>query len=234
MGKGRKGKFTAVVLAASVVLAACGSGGQSQSSAAGGADQTKNVETEAPATKTEQAKTEAAGEKEAGRDAIVAAVSSDIKSMDPATGVDAPSALLSRHVYNGLVRIDENKQVVGDLAESFELVDDVTYRFKLKEGVKFHNGEELKASDVKFTLERCKTMPKAMSNASAIDNVSVEGDYDLTIHLSRPYPSLLYILNDTSMKILSEKAVTEAGEAYGENPIGTGPFVFKEIGRAHV
>lgn len=228
MGKGRKGKFTAVVLAASVVLAACGSGGQSQSSAAGGADQTKNVETEAPATKTEQAKTEAAGEKEAGRDAIVAAVSSDIKSMDPATGVDAPSALLSRHVYNGLVRIDENKQVVGDLAESFELVDDVTYRFKLKEGVKFHNGEELKASDVKFTLERCKTMPKAMSNASAIDNVSVEGDYDLTIHLSRPYPSLLYILNDTSMKILSEKAVTEAGEAYGENPIGTGPFVFKE------
>ena len=125
---------------------------------------------------------------------------------------------------------DAIMETAGDLAESFEMVDDKTYKFKLREGVKFHNGEELKASDVKFSLERAKIMPKAMSNASAIDHVSVEGDYDLTIHLSRPYPSLLYVLNDTSMKILSEKAVTEAGETYGEEPIGTGPFMFKEWG----
>ena len=98
--------------------------------------------------------------------------------MDPAAGVDSPSALLNKHIYNGLVKIDENKQVVSDLAESFEMVDDVTYKFRLKEGVLFHNGEELKASDVKFTLERCKTMPRAMSNAAAIDHVSVEGDYE--------------------------------------------------------
>lgn len=71
-------------------------------------------------------------------------------------------------------------------------------------------------------------MPKAMSNASAIDHVSVDGDYEVTIHLSNPCPAFLYILNDTSMKILSEKAVTEAGDTYGEAPIGTGPFMFKE------
>ena len=81
---------------------------------------------------------------------------------------------------------------------------------------------------MKFSLERAKTMPKAMSNASAIDHVSVDGDYEVTIHLSNPCPAFLYILNDTSMKILSEKAVTEAGDTYGEAPIGTGPFMFKE------
>ena len=62
--------------------------------------------------------------------------------MDPQVGVDSPSATLNRHIYNGLVKIDENREVVGDLAESFEMVDDKTYKFKLREGVKFHNGEE--------------------------------------------------------------------------------------------
>lgn len=236
MRKSMNRKFTALILATSMVLTACNSGGQSSTSAAGDSGQTKAAETTVAGTET--AGTEAVGkdagktvktdEQEIGRDTIVAAVSSDIKSMDPASGVDSPSATLNKHIYNGLVKIDQENQVQGDLAESFEMMDDVTYRFKLREGVKFHNGEELKASDVKFTLERCKTMPKAMSNASAIDHVSVEGDYDLTIHLSRPYPSLLYILNDTSMKILSEKTVTDAGENYGENPVGTGPFMYQE------
>lgn len=232
MRKNMNVKVIAMVMAASMVLAACSLGGQTAATTAA-TEPEKSAETATTAAKTVTTE-EKTGEtkkdetKTAGRDDIIIAVSADIKSMDPATGVDAPSAILSKHVYNGLTKIDEDKQVVGDLAESFEMVDDVTYRFKLKEGIKFHNGEELKAADVKFTLERCKTMPKAMSNASAIESVSVEGDYDLTIHLNRPYPPLLYILNDTSMKILNEKAVTEAGEVYGENPVGTGPFKFKE------
>ncbi len=77
--------------------------------------------------------------------------------------MDSPSATLNFHIYNGLIKIDDNREPVGDLAESFEIVDDTKYKFKLREGVKFHNGDELKASDVKFSLERAKTMPKAMS-----------------------------------------------------------------------
>lgn len=221
-------KVTAMVMAASMILAACSSGGQTAATTAATEAPKSADTTTTAAAGTEASEAKKEEPKAAGRDAIIVAVSSDIKSMDPATGVDSPSAILNKHVYNGLTKIDENKKVVGDLAESFEMVDDVTYRFKLKEGVMFHNGEELKASDVKFTLERCKTMPKAMSNASAIESVSVEGDYDLTVHLNRPYPALLYILNDTSLKIVNEKAVTEAGEVYGENPVGTGPFKFKE------
>ncbi len=214
----------ALFLAASMLLSACGSGVQQDNGTEAAAETAGSGTAEQTAGETAKEAAQAGD----GRRDIIAANSSDIQSMDPAAGVDSPSAILNKHIYNGLTKIDENKEVVGDLAESFEMVDDVTYKFKLREGVKFHNGEELKASDVKFTLERCKTMPKAMSNASAIDHVTVEGDYDLTVHLNKPYPSLQYILNDTSMKILSEKAVTEAGESYGENPVGTGPFKFKE------
>ena len=227
MRKGMYGKLTMLAVAGVMALSGCGNSGGDTGTAA----EPKGETTALAGTETEKALEEASqGEKEPsiGRTDIISANTSDIRSMDPQVGVDSPSATLNRHIYNGLVKIDENREVVGDLAESFEMVDDKTYKFKLREGVKFHNGEELKASDVKFSLERAKTMPKAMSNASAIDHVSVEGDYDLTIHLSRPYPSLLYVLNDTSMKILSEKAVTEAGETYGEEPIGTGPFMFKE------
>lgn len=224
MKKQFRKKMVLALLAAALTLTAC--------SGSGGSAAPKTTETQSVSETTASAETQVQETTPAvpssGRTDIIAAVASDIQSMDPAAGVDSPSALLNKHIYNGLVKIDDNKKVVGDLAESFEIVDDVTYKFKLKEGILFHNGEELKASDVKFTLERCKTMPKAMSNADAIDHVSVEGDYECTVHLSRPYPSLLYVLNDTSMKIVSEKAVTEAGENYGEDPVGTGPFKFKE------
>ena len=206
MRKGMYGKLTMLAVAGVMALSGCGNSGGDTGTAA----ESKGETTALAGTETEKALEEASqGEKEPsiGRTDIISANTSDIRSMDPQVGVDSPSATLNRHIYNGLVKIDENREVVGDLAESFEMVDDKTYKFKLREGVKFHNGEELKASDVKFSLERAKTMPKAMSNASAINHVSVEGDYDLTIHLSRPYPSLLYVLNDTSMKILSEKAV---------------------------
>lgn len=221
-------KLAFMTLAASLVLTACSGSKDANETNTTAALETSEAQSVPDSQNAATEPASAPVSASAGRTDIVVAVSSDIQSMDPAAGVDSPSALLNKHIYNGLVKIDENKQVVSDLAESFEMVDDVTYKFRLKEGVLFHNGEELKASDVKFTLERCKTMPRAMSNAAAIDHVSVEGDYECTIHLSRPYPSLLYILNDTSMKILSEKAVTEAGDAYGEAPVGTGPFKFKE------
>lgn len=218
-------KAALAILAASLALTACS--GSGNTSAPVETTKAAKAETTAETKKETQAETKAEAA-EIGRTDIVVGVSSDIRSMDPAEGVDTPSATLNMYLYNGLVKIDENKQIVGDLAESFEMVDDLTYKFKLKEGVLFHNGEELKASDVKFTFERCKTMPRAMSNADAIDHVTVEGDYECTVHMSRPYPSFLYMLNSTSMRIVSEKAVTEAGDTYGEKPVGTGPFKFKE------
>ena len=179
MRKRMYGKLTALALAGAMVLSGCGQ--------SGGNSGTSTADSKAETSASSGAETSSEKKPESiGRTDIISANSSDIRSMDPQVGVDSPSATLNFHIYNGLIKIDDNREPVGDLAESFEIVDDTKYKFKLRKGVKFHNGDELKASDVKFSLERAKTMPKAMSNASAIDHVSVDGDYEVTIHLSNP------------------------------------------------
>lgn len=60
-------------------------------------------------------------------------------------------------LYSRLVRLDENMKVVPDLAESWEIPDNLTYVFNLRKGVKFHNGREMVASDVKYSLEQVLT-----------------------------------------------------------------------------
>ena len=177
MRKRMYGKLTALALAGAMVLSGCGQ--------SGGNSGTSTADSKAETSASSGAETSSEKKPESiGRTDIISANSSDIRSMDPQVGVDSPSATLNYHIYNGLIKIDDNREPVGDLAESFEIVDDTKYKFKLRKGVKFHNGDELKASDVKFSLERAKTMPKAMSNASAIDHVSVDGDYE-AIHMEK-------------------------------------------------
>lgn len=150
------GKLTALALAGAMVLSGCGqSGGNSGTSTA---DSKAETSASSGAETSSEKKTESIG-----RTDIITANSSDIRSMDPQVGVGFTICNAEFHIYNGLIKIDDNREPVGDLAESFEIVDDTKYKFKLRKGVKFHNGDELKASDVKFSLERAKTMPKAMS-----------------------------------------------------------------------
>ena len=132
MRKGMYGKLTMLAVAGVMALSGCGNSGGDTGTAA----EPKGETTALAGTETEKALEEASqGEKEPsiGRTDIISANTSDIRSMDPQVGVDSPSATLNRHIYNGLVKIDENREVVGDLAESFEMVDDKTYKFKLRE-----------------------------------------------------------------------------------------------------
>lgn len=215
----------AATLAAAMMLTACGSqSGQSTSAASAGSSE-KQADTSEAAT---------SGATEAGtgkitRDEIILGGKADIKSTDPAGQSDVYSALLIRHLYNGLVKIDtDGSTVIGDLAESFDIPDELTYHFVLKKGVKFHDGTELKASDVKFTFERARDMASTKATAAYFDTITVDNDYEITLKLTKPSAAMLYLLTNSNMKILSEKAVTEAGDQYVEQPVGTGPFKFVE------
>ena len=74
---------------------------------------------------------------------ITIAIESNPTNLDPRFSMDAVSGKVTRLIFNGLVKRDENMRLISDLAEKWEMTDDVTYLFHLKKGIKFHNGIEL-------------------------------------------------------------------------------------------
>ncbi|MGM9974352.1 MAG: glutathione ABC transporter substrate-binding protein [Clostridiaceae bacterium] len=162
------------------------------------------------------------------KDTLIVAQGADAKSLDPHASNDSPSSRVLKQINETLVYQDEKMELKPGLAESWEQLDDITYEFKLKKGVKFHNGEELKASDVKFTILRALESPSVSHIVGSIDPAKLEivDDYTIKISTKEPFASLLAHLAHPSSSILSEKAVTESGENYGQNPVGTGAFKF--------
>ncbi|WP_432663173.1 glutathione ABC transporter substrate-binding protein [Wukongibacter baidiensis] len=160
------------------------------------------------------------------KDTLVVAQGADAKSLDPHATNDQPSSRVSKQIYNTLVQSTVDMELVPGLAESWNQVDDTTWEFKIREGVKFHNGEELKASDVKFSIDRMLASKKVAHIVEAIESVEVADDYKVIIKTAEPFGPLLAHLSHTATSIVNEKAVTEAGENYGQNPVGTGPFKF--------
>jgi peptide/nickel transport system substrate-binding protein len=133
-----------------------------------------------------------------------------------------------------LVTIDpETGEYIPYLAESWEVSDDgLNWTFKLKQNVKFHNGDPVTAKDWVYTIERAKT-EEAQSGLAAfmlgpITKAEAVDDYTLRFTLEQPFAPLLFNLAVYTSQPLSQRAIEEAGADYGRNPVGAGPFVFKE------
>ena len=161
---------------------------------------------------------------EKDKEVLRVAANAEASTLDPSQTTDASSQQIFNNIFETLVYEDEDHNIVGKLAESYEQVDDVTYVFHLRQGVKFTNGEELKASDVVFTYTRGAESPKIASYFRDVASVEATGDYDVTITLSKPSAPFLAGLTFASTGIVNEKAITEAGENTGTQPVGTGPY----------
>lgn len=160
---------------------------------------------------------------------LIVAHGADAKSLDPHATNDQPSSRIMKQMYETLVVQDENMDIQPGLAETWEQLDDTTFQFNLRKGVKFHNGEPFKASDVKFTLLRAIDSPNVGHIVGAIDPEKIEivDDHTIKIGTKMPFAPLLAHLAHTGSSILNEKAVTDSGENYGQNPVGTGPFKYE-------
>ena len=162
------------------------------------------------------------------QDTIVIAQGQDPNSLDTHATNDQPSSRVSGNIYSRLVEFDKDMNIVPGLAESWDLESATSTVFHLRKGVKFHNGEELKASDIKFSLERMIASPAVGHMVNAIEEIEIIDDYTVRVITSEPFGPLLHHLTHTASSIMNEKAISEAGEDYGQNPIGTGPYKFVE------
>ena len=93
----------------------------------------------------------------AAKDTLVVADQYDATMLDPIRHNDYPSSRACHQVYDNLIFLNDDGSFRPGLAEKWEFVSDTAYKMTLRKGVKFHNGEELKAEDVKFSLERATT-----------------------------------------------------------------------------
>ncbi|MDR1623208.1 MAG: ABC transporter substrate-binding protein, partial [Synergistaceae bacterium] len=144
-------------------------------------------------------------------DTLTVAMAADSKSLDPHAAPDLASTGVMTQMMESLVTIDAKGEIVPLLAESFEKLDDLNYKFVLRKGVKFHNGEEMKASDVKFTFTRAVNTGKVIDYVVRnidIDKIEIIDDYTIVVPSKTPDSSFLACLSHyCAGVILSEKAV---------------------------
>lgn len=138
----------------------------------------------------------------ATKDTLVFSQISEGKTLDPQDTTEQYSQRVITVIYDRLVEIDEmTGRIVPGLAKSWEQLDDNTILFHLNEGITFHNGNKFSAEDVKFTLERAKTLPKVAHLYSLIDNIEVVDDNTVKIHTSEPFAPLLAHLSHKTLQL---------------------------------
>lgn len=206
----RGAKLLAAAVGLAAVLTACGGGGSFDETAASGSG--------------------GGGAGGGGGGTLAVAQSADIETMDPAMHRSRINQTVVRNVFEALVNQNESLEPVPELATEWEQVDPTTWRFTLREGVTFHNGEDFNADAVKYSIERVLDPEQASPRAdmlSMIDKVEVEDDYTVVITTAQPAPTLLASLSVN--EIVPPQYVEEVGdEEFAKKPVGTGPFTFEE------
>ncbi len=171
---------------------------------------------------------------------------SEPATLDPALCSDATTASYCMEIFSGLVTLSSDLEVIPDIAESWDISDDLkTYTFHLRDGVRFHNGNEVTASDFKYSLERAADpathspvaeaylgdivgfRERLNGEADEIAGVVVVGEKTLRITIDAPKSYFLAKLTHPIAFVLDQENV-ESGADWAKNPNGTGPFKLGE------
>lgn len=174
---------------------------------------------------------------EPGRNTLIVAMAGSPDTLDPADHRNRQSETVIRNMFDGLVTRDTRSDVHLELAEEATLVDPTTWEFKLRQGVKFHDGSEMTADDVVFTFNRIiqenqieypepHTSPRK-GLIAPLASVEKVDDYTVRFILSAPWPPAQQLF--VHQQIVPQAYLESVGtEGFVAMPIGTGPFKFVE------
>ncbi|GAJ98917.1 glutathione ABC transporter substrate-binding protein [Geomicrobium sp. JCM 19055] len=163
---------------------------------------------------------------------ITMAITADIPDLNPQGASERMSGSIKFHVFETLVAPDENMDLQPLLAESYEQLDDLTWEFKLKEGISFHDDQPFNAEAVKTNFDRVldpEIASPMFAQFNVIDEVEVIDDYTVHFITEEPFQSLPNNLSHFGGAIISPKAIEDAENGDHNldlDPVGTGPFVF--------
>ena len=161
-------------------------------------------------------------------------VAADVTSMDPHFLNLAPNVNIAWHVFDALTHVDADARLIPGLAVSWRAIDPTTWEFKLRRGVRFHDGTELTAEDVAFSIDRTREVPNGQMRpfTQRIVSREIPDPYTIRLKTSTPYAMVPYDLD--SVFVVSRKAAARARSQdfdSGRAMIGTGPFRFVRFAR---
>jgi peptide/nickel transport system substrate-binding protein len=161
---------------------------------------------------------------------VVVALGTDVLTLDPHMHNDRVMLIIGWHLFDNLISRDPlTMKPVPHLAESWHLVNERTWEFKLRLGVKFHSGEPFNAATVKYNFERVLNLDRKSPQRGTIDwldRVEIIDDYTVRLMTKEPYPIVPERL--TNVQMIPASYVKEVGDAeFANKPVGSGPYRFE-------
>jgi len=155
-------------------------------------------------------------------------IGADVTAIDPHYHNVTPNNNVAAHIFDYLVLRDERQKPIPGLAESWRTIDPLTWEFKLRRGVKFHDGSDFTAADVVASIERVPEVPNSPSPFTAytkqIKEMIVVDPYTIRFRTAAPYP--LMPTDMTQVAIVSKSTLKATTEEFnsGKAALGTGPY----------
>lgn len=178
---------------------------------------------------------------------IVITYKDDVATLDPAIGYDWQNWSMIKSLFDGLMDYEAGTTTLRpDLAESYEISPDgQTFTFKLRKGVKFHNGREMTAEDVKYSIERVVNPATqspgqgffgsikgyeeaAAGKADGLSGITVVDPLTVKFELTRPDATFLHVMAINFSHVVPKEEVEKYGADFGKHPVGTGAFKLAE------